>query len=327
MRRARGEVARRALVALVALAPGVRAGEPAASGAAGADPDVVARAQREFEQAKEHVHAGRWSEGCRLFESSFALFPSVATQLKVGRCREHEGRLVDALAVYDDAMRRNVLSGTPERQEELRAWTDDARRALLLRVAWLRIDAAPGVAPGELACDGVPLDRADLGRPRMVDPGAHAVVARPLGLAEHRVIVTLGDGERRDVLVRPPPPPAPAAAPAPRPVASTGSHVAVVGLAAAGLAGLATGTWLALRAAGEAHDAAPYCRGDACLPPGAERRDAATRDQRVAAGAFGVGVVASAAAGWLAWRPGRREAAREVGVSVSTAAVTVRATF
>jgi hypothetical protein len=292
--------------------------------------DARHRADRAFEEGKERVRAGDWPLACTKFEESFALDPSASTQVKLARCREHEDRLIEAVAAYRDASELNrALPRDPARAREIAAVIEAELRRLEPTVPTLSVRLAPpDVNVDQATLDGQPL-ASGVPLRRMVNPGRHVLVLHAPGYRTATLELSLARGERRDVevplipesggsgtLVAPPsaaPPsaaPPSAALPPPPPAAgravpfaaerrepSDGGTQRWLGgaLAGAGVAALLVGGYFGARTLALVDDAGRYCdeaRGD-CYPEGIARLESARRAQTA-------GIVAASIGGALA---------------------------
>ena len=135
-----------------------------------------AAAQALFDQAQALMRDGRWSDACPKLEESQRLDPADGTVLHLAACREHEGKIATAWALYQDALvaakRSNNKSRAKVAQERIDFLGPRLPR-LRLKVAFadkklpaftvMRDDTAIGPA---LWGDAFP-----------VDPGAHTITA------------------------------------------------------------------------------------------------------------------------------------------------------
>src|SRR3954469_3989630 len=62
-----------------------------------------ATAQALFDQGRKLMGQERWAEACPKLEESQRLDPAGGTLLHLALCREHEGRIATAWALYQDA--------------------------------------------------------------------------------------------------------------------------------------------------------------------------------------------------------------------------------
>jgi hypothetical protein len=162
----------------------------------------VARADALFEEAKGRLQAGDWLRACEAFQQSFDLDPSVSTLVKIGRCREHEGRWASALTEYRRAFDLNrTLAQSPGRAAELDTVVREAIAALAVRVPRFRLVIVPKPPTFALSLDGTDISPGLLDAPLPVDPGEHEIVMRAAGYREERIRVTAVEGTTRDVRV------------------------------------------------------------------------------------------------------------------------------
>lgn len=259
-----------------------------ASGLAHAAPDPEG-ADALFEDAKVALTRGDWGAACSLLEESMAKDPSPSTELKIARCRERSGRLLETVRLVEHARGLNGSKNAPRPalREELESlavrWlTELAQRIPRIRVAY----ASP--TPGtRVWLDGAPLELD--GEGRAVDPGRHEVSVESPGYEPLTLSLTVTESERRTlaphlVPVRGPSAPQPpserssgAATGAPRPL--------VIALATIGAGLLGGSAYLAARTRADVIDSNTYCtESDACTQTGVQLRERARREQGWAIG-------------------------------------------
>lgn len=287
-----------------------------------------APARDEFERGKIALDEGRWAEACALFESSVRRFPSSSAELKIASCREHDGRLVEAVRAYEAVLGRNDAAAPSERREKIRAWCEARLAELRPRLAWLRVAFATPAAQGEVRCDGEALARTRGDARRALDPGSHRLEILVPGRAPRSAALSLREGETHEVVVRVEPDDASSAAPAPPhpapPRAMTAAGV-VVGGSGVVLVGVATA--LALHAARTRDDASPWCAGvSSCVGPGEDLRASAARDERLSIGLAATGLAAVGVGAWLLWGS-TRAGERSVAVGLGPGRVSAEATW
>jgi hypothetical protein len=282
----------RSLVLIVSFTRLVHAGDPRAADAL-------------FEEAKQHLARGDWAAGCSLLDASMKEDPSPSTELKLARCREREGKLVEAAALVRHA---RGLNGTKNADRpELRVGLDRLaatyQEDLDRRTPRLTLGIADRPADVRAAVDGRSIE---LDASVALDPGPHSIhVEAP----HHKTLsleIVVSDGDRRTVMLQLAPEEAAVALPvAAHPAKGSRSTVrpAAIALGAGALVTLAGATYFGLRARSELARSDASCdASDACTPAGVEHRDHArtARNVSVALGAAGLGLGLGALA--VQWR-------------------------
>lgn len=283
-----------------------------------------AAAEALFQAAKADLRAGDWAAGCAKLLASQSLDPSVSTTLKLARCREHDGRLAEAYALYHQALRDNAGTTVPARREALQRHASRALDALEPRVPRLviEVDAAP---PGlAVERDGVPIPPEAFGGRLPVDLGLHRLRATAAGYEPFETEVAVAEGEQRAVritlqplvklappaatLATQPPteakegkdedgaaalPPAGGQSRKPRDRQRSGATPTVVGLGAVGAVALAGAAFFGGQTLSKVRASSKYCNEeDVCTREGVALREEATRSQRVGLVLLGVSVLA-----------------------------------
>jgi hypothetical protein len=244
----------------------------------------IAIAEELFREGQALYAAGKASEACPKFASSYEIAGGLGTLANLARCYETIGKTASAWALYVDLKTRATRADQPERVAEAAARIAE----LEPRLSKLRIVLAGAAVPGlEVRHNGAPLAQATLGVAIPVDPGAHRIRVSAPG---HRAFETEqrvdaeGSVVTVDVPALVPIPKAPvAAAPKPRPVArrverpppdvreqGSTNTTAVVGgvVGGAGVVVLGIAGGFALTARSEWNDAG--CRNGICSSPGAQ---------------------------------------------------------
>lgn len=289
----------RRILAMIALATAM--GAPSMAQAQSRNEDL-ARADALFNAAKALLDAGQYTDACAKFAESKRLAPGLGVTLYLADCYERIGRTASAWTEFRSA------EGLARERNDKRA--DVARgRAQTLepKLDRLTIAVAPTVPQAGLQVlrDGAAVSPEEWGLAVPVDPGDHVVVVSSPGHAQRTIPAHVGP-EAPTATVRidrledspptamptpaPTPPPAPEAAPAPAPEsapapepprdpASTRRWVGV-GVAAAGVAGVALGTVFGFSAKSKLDQSNQdnHCdKADTCDPTGlALRHDAST---------------------------------------------------
>lgn len=284
----------------------------------------AAQAELLFRQGKQLIAAGKIAEACDAFDASQQLDPTAQTLLNQANCREQNGQLATAWALFVDAAHQ-TRSATDRASKQMHATAGERAARLEPRLSTLRIavpDAAR-VAGLEVLRGGIVVDPATWNRALPIDGGTYRIAARAPGKAEWSAEITVA-AERdastidipglRDRVTEPPPdrseavaPVAPPASPPAR--ALTARRKLAIGVAAGSALTGATGVVLGVvagRRQGEAHALCPDPRL-AC--DGADRANQLVRsghDLAIAANvAFGVAAAAAVTAGvlWITGAP------------------------
>ncbi len=148
-----------AFVPALATSP-ARAGEPAA-------------AQDLFDQGKQLMSAGRYTEACSRFDESQRADPGLGTQFHLADCWQHVGRTASAWAAFRDIESQAHTRGETARERVAR------ERAQALEPYLAKLVIAPHGAsetPGlVIRRDGAEIGRDQWNTPVPVDPGPHTV--------------------------------------------------------------------------------------------------------------------------------------------------------
>jgi len=274
----------------------------------------TAAAEAAFAEARTLMRQGKYAEACPRLEASFTLDPALGTLMNLSDCFERTGRTASAWVRYREAAAMAVQQGHREREAIARERIAALEPGLCRLV--IRTEHGPSLS---VLRDGKVVDRAALGLPVPVDPGAHTAVAKAGGgeftaavdvqapapgascaLTTVEIPVLLA-GEQTAA------PPAPAPDPdvgPPRPSASSSwrtSHTLAVVAASAGVVALGVGTVFTLKAAGQKSDGDALCTSAGCTPEGQSLlRDAgASADIATVTVVVGAALVATGAILWL----------------------------
>lgn len=230
--------------------------------AAGAQTDDASRATaRDLATAGvEAYEHGEFGQASAKLEKAYALLRAPSVGLWSARALVQVGKLLQASERYREVARLDASVGDSSVQSKAVAEANAELEALTPRLprVIVRVEGA-GSSQVELEVDGTPMNRVLLGEAQPLDPGTHRFVARK-GNESATAEIAIGEGERRDVVLRFGPHPAaspPAAsgastsAPArPEPSRSTWTtrKTLAVTSAAFGLAGIGVGTYFGLKA-------------------------------------------------------------------------------
>lgn len=173
--------------ALALAAPGVaRASDPAT-------------AQALFDQGRKLMAQERWGEACPKLEESQRLDPAGGTLLHLALCREHEGRLATAWALYQDALAQAKHDGRKDRAKVAQERID----ALGPRLPRIRVKVALANRRAEgftVSRDESVVGEAQWGESLPVDPGPHVLSAKAQGKKPWSSRFELAAGAREQVI-------------------------------------------------------------------------------------------------------------------------------
>ncbi len=169
----------------------------------------AAAAEVLFREGIELRRAGQTAEACEKFEESQRLDPAAGTLLNLGDCREAEGKLASAWALFEDA-RKTAVSDVVREEAASRA------SSVQERLTYLRIEVKDPVPEQVIRYGEVTLGRAAYGARVPVDPGEVTVSASAPGYVTWTTQVKAEQGTLRvsvpalvPVAVEPVPPEAP----------------------------------------------------------------------------------------------------------------------
>ena len=186
---------RAAVVATVSLVV-VLAGVPAARAVAAEDDP----AQRLFNQGVAAARENRWNEAREAFARAYGLSQRSVVLINLAAAEVRTGRLKEAASDY-----RRILEGdvAPE-TAAFRKAAADMLPALEGRIPRIRLHAKGLGATDVVEIDGETISSDRLEEPRLVDPGAHAVVVKRSGAERSRVSFSVAEGESHDISVSAP---------------------------------------------------------------------------------------------------------------------------
>lgn len=139
-----------------------------------------ATAQMLFDQAKKLMAQERYAEACPKLEESQKLDPAGGTLLHLAVCREREGRVATAWALYSDALSQAKRDKRADRAKFAQERID----VLVPRLPKMRVRVAPanrGLRGFRLTRDDLPVGEAQWGESVPVDPGARVMKAQADG--------------------------------------------------------------------------------------------------------------------------------------------------
>jgi hypothetical protein len=274
-----------------------------------------AEAEAMFNEGDKLMAAGKLAEACTAFEASNNMDPRAGTLIRLGECREQNHQLASSWTAYKDALGRVK---DPRKRDIATAKVN----ALEPRLSKLTIVVGDHKVDGlTITRNGKPIDPAIWDRALPVDGGEYEIGATAPGFSQWRTSVSVPN-EQGDVKAEVPTltpsakPVAPTTsvqpvptAPAASPTTFTPKRKLAVGAAGLGVASLAVGIVLGLKAKTDRDDAFKLCPDPSTPCADAARADSLTSSgHKLAIGAdvaFGVAAVGAigAAVLWITGKP------------------------
>ncbi len=149
-----------------------------------------------FLQGRELIKKGDWINGCAKLELSMKRYPAPSTLMNIARCREHDGRLATAWALYRRALVLNLETDGDQRKQELDDVANAAIAALEPRLPRIRVVMKPAVRGARVSEGGRELP---LGTAVPLDAGSYEVVANAPGHVEVQQRVELQEGQTTEI--------------------------------------------------------------------------------------------------------------------------------
>lgn len=254
--------------------------------------DVDAAAEALFEDARHLMADHHYAEACGKLAASQRLDPGLGTLLNLADCHEKTGQTASAWADFREAagLARAARQYDREAVARARAASLEARLARLTLV----VAKNEGTNGFEVLRDGLRMDRALFGVALPIDPGPHVIEARAPGKIPYSALIDVPRDKPARVSLRIPKlAEAPAAVAAAR-VAEHRAARRTFGYVAlgAGVASLAAGSLLAVRALAQNTASASHCREiSRCDADGVRLRDDAFTSARWSTVTFVAGAV------------------------------------
>jgi hypothetical protein len=243
-----------------------------------------ATAQMLFDQGRRLMQQKRFAEACQKLEESQRLDPAGGTLAHLALCRESEGRIATAWALWQDAL----TQAKREKRKERADFAQQRIDALTPTLPKIRVKVAPAnraMAGFQLLRDETAMGEAQWGEPIPVDPGIRVLTARATGhktwtkkidvpAQPQELVVEVPELEvEKSVENAPPPPP-----PTPKEDNSAGDTQRTLGFVAGGvgLAGIVVGSIFGFIAIKKNSEADNECRPPdykICTPKGVEAGD------------------------------------------------------
>lgn len=292
------------VIAVAAIVPATALAQPAVE------------AEQLFRDAKALRAAKNYPAACEAFAASQRLGPSVSTLMNLADCRELNGELASAWALFLE------VGSTARGDDKLAVLADKAKQravALEPRLSHLIINVPDESRVDGLTInrDGIPIDPLTWNRALPIDGGSYVVEGKAPGHEPWSTKIEIkGENDKQSVDV-----PRFKVVPVPDPVdgkppldagrddddvisheggGMSGKRKAALGLGVVGVLGIGTGVVFEILARGDRNDAF----GSAMTTAEQEELiDAANRKRVIAIGAVGVGVVCVGVAAYL-WLTG-----------------------
>jgi hypothetical protein len=260
---------------------------------------------------------GKYQEAVELFGKAESLMHAPPHLLFLARSHAKLGQLVKAREAYMKIVKETLPANSPPAFRNAQTSASDEVQLIEPRIASLTVKVEGGQGAKDVAVlvDGAPINAVLIGVAQPIDPGQHKVEAGATGLRASEQAVTLGEGERKTIVLKlesapgaaplvavaqapaatPEPQPATTAAPAASPAPTTdqgptpvkdNSSLRIGSYAAfgVGVLGLAAGTFFTLQSVNKRNDADDTweeCGGDAACSednPLAQQTDDLDRD-------------------------------------------------
>jgi hypothetical protein len=287
--------------------------------------DDAAAADALFRRGVADMEAGRFDAACPAIAESNRLDPTPGTLFTLADCEAKAGRIMTAVALFDDYLLAfSRMSDEAQQKHLTRAGIARSQKAALTPEIPAVTLTLPASSPENvrITLDGAELTRASLGVALPMNPGEHVVtVQTPDGSALNKYF-TLERRQKRsielDALPSPEPPVAPSATPAasaaptvraaalaptstrlsaPRPIAppkpassESGQRAAAYVVGAVGLAGFVVGGVTGGLAMERKQVSDEHCSKAGCTKEGKAAGETAFAMSIVSSAGFGVGV-------------------------------------
>lgn len=157
----------------------------------------VAAARSLFQEGLAAAREGRWEHARDRFERSYAIAPRPNTLLNLAGAQVQTGQLVAGAESY----RRFLAEARSGAAARYRPQAEEALAEVERRIARLTVSVEGLTEADTVTLDGDELARAALGIEIPVDPGTRTIVVHRGDAERAREIVTLAEGERREITI------------------------------------------------------------------------------------------------------------------------------
>lgn len=278
-----------------------------------------AAAEALFNEGRSLMQEQKYAEACKKLEASQALDVGLGTLMLLSDCYEKVGKTASAWASFKDAAAAARAAGDQGREEVARARAE-ALEPRLAKALVQASDTTRALGGLEVKMNGQQIPIAQLGTPVPIDPGKLTVSATAAGYKPWEITVQVVDGASETTIdipnLEPEEKPAPTAEPEPEPAmpdtqspASTpedrapppvepSSTLKTAGIVvgAAGVVGVAVGSYFGLSASSKNNQSKDTCdSNNVCDKAGFELREDAKSAATVSTITFGVGAALLAA--------------------------------
>lgn len=290
--------------------------------AAAAEPskEEIARADALFRAAQALMQAGSITEACAKFGESFAIDPAPGALLNQAACHEKDHKAASAAREYEQLVLLMSKGKTKDDRERLK-FASDALARLEPSLTRAEYDVSAMPAGHSIKVDGAPLGPDDLGKPRPIEPGDHAIELSAPGKTTRTVVWKVlpqpGTQTFKAELVDPAAPAPGAAAPGAATPATAPAQATLpklqpfttnppqwkrpVGfaLAGVGVVGIGVGAYFGFDTFSKRSARDPHCLATFCDAEGISLNDKAHTSATISTIAFAAGFVAAGAGVYL----------------------------
>jgi hypothetical protein len=186
------------LLLLGVAAPRSVTAQPAASPPTAIDDDTRNSARKLGEEGNKLFAEGDFAGALDRYRRAEALVSVPTLGVRIARCLERLGRLVEATEKYVQVTRTEITPDSLPQHVEAVSQAKAELAALKPRVPSIVVQLDPPEGPAEVTIDDKPLPAALIGAGRSVDPGRHVIVAVRGGKSDKKVI-EIGEGRTETV--------------------------------------------------------------------------------------------------------------------------------
>lgn len=271
---------RRAGIA-VALVGALTSGVASADEPSAAD---IAAARALSQEGTKLANANKCAEAIDKLSRAEKLFHAPTTLSRLGECQVKVGRVVEGTENLNRVVRETLAPNAPKAFVKAQERAKELLPAARAKIAKLTVTVnAPKGAEIAVRVDGEPMNSANLGTERPVDPGEHTIEASAPGHTSAKAKAQLKEGGAESVTltievdpnapkvaVSHPTDPKPKDTPPPPPPRESSSKVPVFLAFGVGLVGIGVGATFGVLASGKKSDLDGSCNADKRCPPDQE---------------------------------------------------------